>query len=371
MTYHRPSHRGDRYMNSIRHRMPAINRLGIALCVLGASALLAACGSSSSSTSASAAGSGSGDPSTASNASASTGGEPTFVVGQQESGIVSLSQDIDAFKGAPYHVKFAYFPYGPPEVAAAAADKIDLADLGDVPPITGASHDLPFKLVAAEVPPTYQQASDYIAVPKDSSVTSVAQLKGKSIGVPFGSSANGYALNAIEAAGLTPTTVKLVNLAPAAAQTAFQSGSIDALALWNPQITVDAENGARIIGYGRPPLDPDVGFYIANTRDLSDPTRKADLLNLLERLGAAYQWGDSHPSAWITGLEHETGIDAKTAAITVHNGYEQVRFITPQIVKNVQVLANTFYSAKQISKPVQVSNYVANILPQNYSGQLP
>jgi sulfonate transport system substrate-binding protein len=354
-------------MNSIRHRIPAINRLGMALCVLGSSAALAACGSSSSSSSSG----GSSDPTTASNASSSSGGEPTFIVGQQESGIVSLSQDIDAFKGAPYHVKFAYFPYGPPEVAAAAADKLDLADLGDVPPITGASHDLPFKLVAAEVPPTYQQASDYIVVPKGSSVTSVAQLKGKSIGVPFGSSANGYALDAIEAAGLSPSTVKLVNLAPAAAQTAFQSGSIDALALWNPQVTVDTENGARIIGYGRPPLDPDVGFYIANTSDLSDPNRKADLLNLLERLGAAYQWGDAHPNAWIAGIEHETGVDAKTATITVHNGYEEVRFITPQIVKNVQVLANTFYTAKQISKPVQVSNYVANILPQSYSGQLP
>jgi sulfonate transport system substrate-binding protein len=350
---------------NIRYRMPSIKRLGGPLVALGACAVLAACGSTSSTTTSASSAAGS-DPSSSSS-------EPTFVVGQQESGIVSLSQDIDAFKGAPYHVKFAYFPYGPPEVAAAAAGKLDIADLGDVPPITGASHDLPFKLVAAEVPPTYQQASDYIVVPKGSSVTSVAQLKGKSIGVPFGSSANGYALDAIEAAGLSPTTVKLVNLAPAAAQTAFQSGNIDALALWNPQVTVDTEHGARIIGYGRPPLDPDVGFYIASTHDLTnaDPTRKADLINLLERLGAAYQWGDAHPTNWIAGLEHETGIDAATAKITVDNGFEQVRFITPQIVKNVQVLANTFYSSKQISNPVQVSDYVDNLLPASYAGTLP
>jgi sulfonate transport system substrate-binding protein len=352
---------------NIRYRMSSIHRLGGALVALTACAVLAACGSSSSSTT-NASSAAAGDPS-----SSSSGNEPTFIVGQQESGIVSLSQDIDAFKGAPYHVKFAYFPYGPPEVAAAAAGKLDIADLGDVPPITGASHNLPFKLVAAEVPPTYQQASDYIVVPKGSSVTSIAQLKGKSIGVPFGSSANGYALDAIEAAGLSPTTVKLVNLAPAAAQTAFQSGNIDALALWNPQVTVDTEHGARIIGYGRPPLDPDVGFYIASTRDLNnaDPTRKADLVNLLERLGAAYQWGDAHPSAWIKGLEHETGVDAKTATITIDNAFEQVRFITPQIVKNVQVLANTFYSSKQISEPVQVSDYVDNLLPASYNGTLP
>jgi sulfonate transport system substrate-binding protein len=295
------------------------------------------------------------------------------VVGQQESGIVSLSQDSNAFKGAPYHVKFAYFPYGPPEVAAAAAGKIDLADLGDVPPITGASHDLPFKLVAAEVPPSYRQVLDYIVVPQRSPVRSLAQLKGKSIAVPFGSSANGFALNAIESAGLTPADVKLVNLAPAAAQTAFQTGSVDALAMWNPQITVDTEHGARIIGYGRPPLDPDVGFYIASTRDLSssDPIRSADLIDLLKRLGAAYQWGDAHPSAWIAGVEHETGIDAKTAKITVDNGFEQVRFITPQIVKNVQVLADTFYKTRQIPKPITISDYVDNLLPSSYVGKLP
>ena len=357
-----------------RYRMPSITKLRGALVALGACAVLTACGGASSSTSASASSGSGGDPaSTAAASSSSSSGEPTFVVGHQESGIVSLSQDIKAFQGAPYHVKFAYFPYGPPEVAAAAAGKIDLADLGDVPPITGASHDLPFKLVAAEVPPTYQQASDYIVVPKGSPVTSIAGLKGKSIAVPFGSSANGYALDAIEAAGLTPSTVKLVNLAPAAAQTAFQSGSVDALALWNPQVTVDTENGARIIGYGRPPLDPDVGFYIASINDLNstDPTRKADLLNLLERLGAGYQWGDAHPNAWISGIEHETGVDAKTAKITVDNGFEQVRFITPQIVKNVQVLANTFYSSRQIAKPIQISDYVDNLLPQSYSGQLP
>src|SRR6202008_3067961 len=244
---------------NIRHRTSSMRRLRAALGALAASAALAACGGTSSSQSTGA------SSGSSSNASAK-GSEPTFVVGQQESGIVSLSQDTNAFKGAPYHVKFAYFPYGPPEVAAAAAGKIDLADLGDVPPITGASHDLPFKLVAAEVPPSYQQASDYIVVPQGSPVRSLAQLKGKSIAVPFGSSANGFALNAIESAGLTPSDVKLVNLAPAAAQTAVQTGSVDALALWNPQITVDTEHGARIIGYGRPPLDPDVGFYIASTR---------------------------------------------------------------------------------------------------------
>ena len=308
----------------------------------------------------------------------SSGSEPTFIVGQQDSGIVSLVADSGALKGAPYQVKFDLFPDGPPEIAAAAANKLDLADLGDVPPISGASKNLPFKLIAAELPPSYKQVGDYIIVPKGSSITKVSQLKGKTIAVPYGTSANGYVLDAIEAAGLTPTSgkpnsVTLDNLTPASAQTAFQAGDVAALGLWNPQIAVDLGEGAKVIGYGRPPLDPDVSFYIADTKDLSnsDPTRKADLINLLERLGAAYQWGDAHPAQWEAGLEHETGINAATAKIDVTNGYVEIRYITPQVVANVQVLANTFYNTKQISQKVDVASYVDNVLSKSYDGQLP
>ena len=52
--------------------------------------------------------------------------KPTFVVGQQESGIVSLFKQSGALNGAAYNVKFAVFPFGPPQVQAAAAGQIDI-----------------------------------------------------------------------------------------------------------------------------------------------------------------------------------------------------------------------------------------------------
>lgn len=342
-------------------RLPAHGRLYAAIGALGASLALTACGSGSTAAGTNAA---------ATNAG-SGGDEPTFVVGQQESGIVSLSKDIDAFKGAPYHVKFAVFPDGPPLVAAVAAGKVDLGDLGDVPPIAAASKNLGFKLIAAEPPVTYKDVGDYIIVPKGSPITSYSQLKGKKIGVPFGSSANGFILNALQSVGLSPADVDLVNLLPAAAQAAFQSHSIDALALWNPQVATDVAAGARIIGYGRPPLDPDTGFYVGSDKDLSDPTRRADLRDLLERLGAAYQYGDSHHAQWEAGIEHETGVTPAVAKTTVDYYPYVVRPITPKIIANVQNLADTFYKAKQIGQPVKIASLVDNLLPSSYAGTLP
>ena len=295
--------------------------------------------------------------------------KPTLVVGQQESGIVSLVKDSGALNGASYNVKFAVFPFGPPLVLAAAAGQIDLGDVGDVPPINGAVKDPGFKVIAAEVPPSFKQAGDYLIVPKGSPITTLKDLKGKNVGVPVGSSAHGFLLNAVKSVGLSPSTVNFVNLAPAALQTAFASGKVDAISIWNPQAAIDVEQGARILLAGRPPLDPDVSFYVGADKDLTDPTRKALLTDLLERLGRAYAWGDAHPSVWIKDVEKETGVDEKTATIEVQNGKLYVEYVTPAIIQSEQKLADTFYQAHQITKTVDVSTIVANILPVGFTGK--
>jgi sulfonate transport system substrate-binding protein len=295
--------------------------------------------------------------------------KPTLVVGQQESGIISLVKDSHALDGASYNVKWAVFPFGPPEVEAVAAGQVDIGtDVGDVPPINGAAKDLGFKVVAALVPPTYKQAGNYLIVPKGSTIKKLADLKGKSVGVPFGSSAHGFLLNAVKSVGLSPASVKFVNLAPAALQPAFNSGKLDAISIWNPQAAIDVENGGRILLAGHPPLDPDVGFVVGANKDLTDPARKALLVDLLERLGRAYQFGNTHPDVWIKDVQKETGVDLKTATIVVKNGKTTIRFVTPAILKAEQKLADTFFDAKQITKRVDVSTILVNVLPPGFTG---
>ncbi len=221
--------------------------------------------------------------------SASGADTQTFVIGQQTSGIISLVKDSHAFDGAPYKIKWAVFPFGPPEVEAISAGQVDIGtDIGDVPPINGAAKDLGFKVVAALVPYDPKQAGNYLLVPKGSSIRTLADLKGKTVGVPFGSSAHGFLLNAVRSAHLSLTTVKFVNLAPAALAAAFSGGKVDAESIWNPQAAVDVGRGARILLAGHPPLDPNVGFAVAATKDVTDPARKALLIDVLKRLGRAY-----------------------------------------------------------------------------------
>src|SRR6185312_7721880 len=138
---------------------------------------------------------------------------------------------------------FARFTYAPPLVQAAASGDIDLGAVGDVPPITGAAKEYGFKIVAVQRSLTPTQPAENILVPKNSPITTLAQLKGKKIAVPQGSSAHGLVLNALKSAGLTPQDVQLDFLSPAAGATAFATGKVDAWAIWNPQSAIVLADG--------------------------------------------------------------------------------------------------------------------------------
>ena len=292
----------------------------------------------------------------------------TLTVGQQASGIVTLAKESGAFANTAYKVNWALFPYGPPLVAAASAGQIDIGDVGDVPPITGAAKNLGFKIVGAEQPvDPATQSSDYLIVPKNSPITTLAGLRGKNVAVPIGSSAHGFLLSAIQSVGLTPKDVNFVNLAPGPGAAAFASGKVDAWAIWQPQVAIEQAKGARIVLAGRPPIDYSTGYYVASDKSLQNPVRRAAVTDLLTRLAAAYQWGDDHLPQWRQAVQKETQVPPAISAITVPNGRIKVRYVTDQLVAAEQKLADNFYASGQITTKVVAKDVVDNLLPPQFT----
>ncbi|MBN9621176.1 MAG: aliphatic sulfonate ABC transporter substrate-binding protein [Actinobacteria bacterium] len=292
----------------------------------------------------------------------------TLTVGQQASGIVTLAKESGAFADTPYQVKWALFPYGPPLVAAASSGQVDIGDVGAVPPITGAAKNLGFKIVAAEKPiDPATQAADDLLVPKDSPIRTLADLRGKKVAVPIGSSAHGFLLNAIQSVGLTPKDVTFVNLAPGPGAAAFDSGKVDAWAIWQPQVAIEQAKGARVLLAGHPPYDYGTSFYVASTKALDDPVRRAAVTDLLKRLAEAYQWGDDHIAQWRKAVEQETQVPPSISAITVPNGRLQVRYVTPQLIAAEQKLADDFYDTGQITERIDAVDVVENLLSPNFA----
>lgn len=291
----------------------------------------------------------------------------TFTIGEQSDGIVELAEKSGAFDTAQYKIKYAKFEYGPPLVQAAASGGIDLGSVGAVPPLTGAAKTLGFKIIAIRTPADVNRASENIIVPKGSSIRTLQDLKGKRLAIPQGSSAHGLALNAIESVGLTTKDVKFVFLPPADGQAAFSAGKVDAWSIWDPQSALAVSNGARVIAAGLPPLDYGSQFFVGSTKTLDDPVKRAALADVLKRLAKAYHYGTTHDDVLIQALVKETGLDPKIIQGNLGAWHSSIEAVTPKQISAEQKLADAFFTAGEITRKVDVTTVVDNILPKGYS----
>ena len=291
----------------------------------------------------------------------------TFTIGDNGGdGSEELAKVTGVFDNAPYKVKFARFTYGPPLVQAAASGDIDLGSVGDVPPITGAAKEYGFKVVAVNRSLTPDQAVENIIVPGGSKLRTAADLKGKRIAVPQGSSAHGLALNALKSVGLTPKDAKLVFLDPAAAATAFNTGKVDAWSIWNPQSAIAVKNGARVLVKGLPPIDQTSSYYVATDKSLNDKTRRAALTDVLKRLSREFAWGVRHPDTYAQALSKEQGIPIADAKASLAAYSNRVTPVEQSDIALEQKLADAFLEAGQITKKVDVKSIIDNLLPAGY-----
>jgi len=291
----------------------------------------------------------------------------TFTIGDNGGdGSEELAKATGAFDDAPYKVKFARFDYGPPLVQAAATGDIDLGYVGTVPPITGAAKQFGFKVVATQHGSDLTKAAENIIVPKGSPIQTLADLKGRKIAIPQGSSAHGLALLALKSVGLTRKDVELVYLSPAAGATAFNTGKVDAWSIWNPQSAIAVKNGARILAKGLPPIDQTSSYYVASEKSLNDKTKRAALTDVLQRLAAEFAWAIKHEDKYAEALAKEEGIPLDDAKASVKAFETRVTPVETADVAAEQKLADAFLEAGQITKTVDIKSITDNLLPAGY-----
>ena len=120
---------------------------------------------------------------------------------------------------------FAPFNNGPPVAQALASGDISIGTLGDTPAVLARAGGLDNRAIVIDRP-----AGDIWLLGKPGGVTEIADLKGKRVGLQFGSNFDKYGRAALTEAGLIDQ-VELINLLIADALPALQRGDIDAYAL--------------------------------------------------------------------------------------------------------------------------------------------
>jgi sulfonate transport system substrate-binding protein len=251
-------------------------------------------------------------------------------------------------------IQWTEFPAGPQLLEALALGSVDLGATGDAPPVFAQAAGKDVVYVGAEPP---KPDSSALLVKPDSPLRTLADLKGRRIALQKGSSAHFLTVRAVRQAGLAWADIQPVYLPPADARAAFERGSVDAWAVWDPYYAAAEVTGElRALATSRG-LTSNNTFYLAS-RGLSRDTA------LLKALFQALTDTDTRARAERRDAVQRYAEFAGLPLATVYRMVERrgaapVGPLTADIVKEQQLVADSFTELGLIPRSIRVADAIA------------
>ncbi len=257
------------------------------------------------------------------------------------------------FESQGIAIRWVEFPFGPPLLEALGAGAIDYGYTGDSPPVFAqAAHA---KLVYAAAIPArgYGQG---IVVPPNSALGSVADLKGRKVGVAKASSAHNLLIASLETARLGWGDITPVYLAPADAAAAFSRGAIDAWSIWDPYLAIAELNaGARQLELDREATAQN-SFFLAN----SDFTAKyPDIVRAVnEEIEKAAKWADEHRDEVAALYSEASGVSLAAQKKAVARSEFGAGPLDDKVIAQQQGVADRFQRLGLIPEKIDIRDIV-------------
>jgi sulfonate transport system substrate-binding protein len=252
-----------------------------------------------------------------------------------------------------YSVTWTEFPSGPPLLEAINVGAIDFGNTGESPPIFAQAAGAPIRYVAYEPPAPKGEA---ILIPKDSPLKSVADLKGKKVALNKGANVHYLLVKALEKAGVKYSEITPVFLAPADARAAFERGSVDAWAIWDPfQAAAEAATEAKTLTDATDIVD-NHQFYLSSQKFLESDPKVLDAI--LAGLSEVDDWAKSDIHAVAEQLSPSVGLPVPVLEVALKRQAYCIKPIDAEVVAAQQKLADTFLALGLIPKAITVSEVV-------------
>lgn len=250
-------------------------------------------------------------------------------------------------------VKWVEFSFGPPLLEALNVGSIDYGTTGDAPPIFAQAARAKLLYVAA-VEAAGSGAA--ILLPPGSTLQTLADLKGKRVGFARASSAHNLTIAAVEKAGLKWSDITPVQLPPADARAAFDSGALDAWTIWDPYFAVaETRPGVRVLATARG-IAKQNAFFLGN----SDYTRANPeiIAAANEELAKVALWAEAHRDAVAQVLFEATGIELAAWQRAVQRTDYRVAPLGDGVLDEQQRVADRFHKLGLIPNRIAVRDIV-------------
>ncbi|RMQ45393.1 Aliphatic sulfonate ABC transporter substrate-binding protein [Pseudomonas cichorii] len=265
-----------------------------------------------------------------------------LVVGDQSHSARTVMEAAGVLDDLPYELEWKQFTAGSPVAEALNVGSLDVGLLGDSPALFMGALGAPIKVIGVS-----RQNLDGVAivVRKDSPIHSVADLAGRKVAIWKGSFSQQLMLTALDKAGVARDAVEYRYLSALDSSHALDGGSVDAIATWEPYVTQQERQGARVIVTAKG-LIPAQSFIVANDRAIQN--KRAQINDFLQRLQAARDWSVREPKnneIYANAWSSVTRADAEVARRWFSRSQIVVVPITADVVAGAQQTIDFFNKA--------------------------
>ena len=284
--------------------------------------------------------------------------DKTLVLGFQKTGIPLVARQLKVFEKRfePQGIKveWAEFTSGLTLLQSVDSGDVAFGNAGNVGCIFLQASGGKVTYVAAQ--PSAPK-SEGILVKDASTIRSITDLKGRKVGYAKGSSSHNLIAAALETQGLDIHAITTVALGAADAAFAFDNGSIDAWAIWDPYFSIaQVRNKTRVLAWQGDVLKNNAGFLLTNSDFAKQhPQHVKDLIDGSAEAG---RWAKANLGEVTKSLSAATGIPADVLAEVNRNASFDVGPLTAPILDAQQQTADRLFKLGVIPKRVNIREIV-------------
>lgn len=221
-----------------------------------------------------------------------------------------VQQTGDIEKATGYKINWRQFGGGGDVIRAMASGDIAIGEVGSTGIATAISNGMDVELfwILEDI-----ASAEALVARNGSNVNTVADLKGKKVGVPFVSTTHFHLLYALELAGVKPGDVQILNMRPPEIAAAWTRGDLDATFIWDPVLATAKKDGKVLVTSGelckkgKCTFD---GMIVSRKFATENPDFMVKFVKAVASADADYR---ANPKAW-------TGDPAKIAAVAKWSG---------------------------------------------------
>jgi sulfonate transport system substrate-binding protein len=196
-----------------------------------------------------------------------------------------------------FKASFPNFAGGPAILEAIRAGSLDIAYVGDTPPIQARASGTLLPIIATF---TREVAQYRLTSRPGLFIEKLVELKGKKLSYIEGSGRQVFLIEALNKAGLTLDDVELVNLRVADLPDAIRSGTVDVAVLSEPHVTrlVTQVGASPVSDPEERRILPSTSYFYARPDVLADPKKQAAIRQFLGAFAKAAKWSNDNEQAW-------------------------------------------------------------------------